>query len=100
VFVPVDVVKERMQIQSDALVSARQVMKTNTFMPYKNSFDALVRILKDEGLAGVYKGYTATVLSYGPFSAFYFMLYEEVTDCLTPRGQIRRNALNSLSQEA
>lgn len=46
---------------------------------YRGSFDAAVRILQTEGLHGIYKGYAATLLSYGPFSALYFLLYEEVT---------------------
>ena len=30
----------------------------------------------NEGIRGLYKAYGATVLSYGPFSAFYFFFYE------------------------
>lgn len=40
--------------------------------------DALVSILKNEGLRGLYKGYYATVLSFGPFSALYFSFHEKV----------------------
>ena len=35
-------------------------------------------ISKQEGLRGIYKGYWATLLSFGPFSALYFGLYEKV----------------------
>ena len=31
-----------------------------------------------EGLSGLYKGYGATVLSFGPFSGLYFMFYEKI----------------------
>ena len=31
-----------------------------------------------EGLTGLYKGYGATVLSFGPFSGLYFMFYEKI----------------------
>lgn len=72
VFVPVDVVKERLQIQSN------QQSTTH----YKGSLDAFRMILRREGLRGIYKGYWATLLSYGPFSALYFLLFEEVSALL------------------
>ena len=65
---PVDVVKERLQVQSNRTDSA-----------YKGSIDAFRTIIKQEGLRGLYKGYSATLFSYGPFSATYFLLYEEVS---------------------
>ena len=66
-FVPVDVVKERMQIQSNQY-------KT----PYRGSWDALRTIIRREGVSGIYKGYFATLTSFGPFSALYFLFYEEL----------------------
>jgi hypothetical protein len=65
IFVPVDVIKERRQVQ----------VNLKTFA-YKNDFDALKTILKQERLRGLYKAYGATVMSFGPMSAFYFMFYE------------------------
>jgi hypothetical protein len=65
VFVPVDVIKERRQVQSN--------LKT---FKYKNDVDAFFTILKQEKLRGLYKAYGATVFSFGPMSAFYFMFYE------------------------
>ena len=44
---------------------------------YEGSFDALKKIAKTEGLSGIYKGYAATLASFGPFSALYFMFYEK-----------------------
>jgi hypothetical protein len=76
VYVPVDVVKERMQIQGKALPISLQ---------YKSSLDALVTIGKNEGLRGIYKGYGATLLSFGPFSAFYFMFYEKFKEVTKER---------------
>lgn len=66
-FVPVDVIKERLQVQSNRADNH-----------YKGSIDALKTILKEEGTRGLYKGYFATLSSYGPFSALYFLIYEEV----------------------
>jgi hypothetical protein len=54
-WVPVDVVKERMQVNSS----------TN----FQN-------IYKSVGFRGLYRGYWATLASYGPFSAVYFSLVE------------------------
>lgn len=70
IYVPVDVVKERMQIQ-------HKDQHSQHGMGYRNSWDALRKIAATEGTAGVYKGYAATLGSFGPFSALYFMLYEQ-----------------------
>lgn len=64
IYVPVDVVKERMQVQHG---------KTGV---YRNSMDAFSKIVRNEGMSGIYKGYAATLASFGPFSALYFMFYE------------------------
>jgi len=65
VFVPTDVIKERLQVQGSA-----------SPYKYKGSFDALRQIMSQEGLRGLYKGYGASLLSFGPFSALYFVFYE------------------------
>ena len=75
-FVPVDVVKERLQVQVSASSSSAGYKAAPPV--YKGSLDALMQICRQEGLTGIYKGYGATLLSYGPFSALYFFLYEEV----------------------
>jgi len=70
VYVPVDVIKERLQVQ----------INCGSNEAYKGSFDALKKILKHEGLSGIYKGYGATLSSFGPFSALYFVFYERMKD--------------------
>lgn len=79
-FVPVDVIKERMQIQtlasshmSDTASSAAS--SSGTF--YKSTMDAVSTIARAEGIRGIYRGYGATLMSFGPFSALYFTFYEE-----------------------
>ncbi|RYH29834.1 solute carrier family 25 protein [archaeon] len=67
-FIPVDVVKERLQVQSTC----------NTGYQYRGSLDAFATILRQEGFRGLYKGYWATLFSYGPFSSIYFWIFEEV----------------------
>ena len=47
---------------------------------YKNGLDATRQIYQMEGLVkGIYRGYGATLASFGPFSAFYFVFYEYIT---------------------
>lgn len=76
IFVPVDVIKERLQVQKS--LSSKDAL-SESIKPYKNSYDALKTILRSEGLRGIYKGYGATLMSFGPMSAIYFMLYEKVS---------------------
>lgn len=65
VFVPVDVIKERLQVQTN--------LKKYS---YHGGFDAFRQIMNTEGIRGIYKAYGATVGSFGPFSALYFTFYE------------------------
>ena len=44
---------------------------------YKNDLDAIKQIRHTEGVRGLYRAYGATVMSFGPYSALYFMLYEK-----------------------
>ena len=67
IYVPVDVVKERLQVQ-----------RQGGSFHYNGGWDALKTISRTEGLAGIYKGYGATLASFGPFSAFYFVFYEKL----------------------
>ncbi|KAL7534045.1 hypothetical protein ACHAWF_004701 [Thalassiosira exigua] len=71
VYVPVDVVKERMQVQRN--LTSQGISRS---YQYNGSWDALQQIIRTEGLRGIYKGYGATLASFGPFSALYFMFYE------------------------
>jgi hypothetical protein len=66
-WVPVDVIKERCQTQSIAPVSQR----------YTGPVDAVIKILKREGIRGTYKAYGATVLSFGPQSGIQLSLHEK-----------------------
>merc|ERR1712194_586304 len=68
--VPVDVIEERLQVQS--------LTSTSSGNRYNGSLDAFRKILKVEGLSGIYKGYWATLASFGPFSALYFTSYEKL----------------------
>lgn len=65
-FVPIDVIKERLQVQENLKL-----------YKYNGTLDAIRTVLKNEGLRGIYKAYGATVASFGPFSALYFLFYEK-----------------------
>ena len=71
IFVPVDVIKERRQVQYN-------LKKYH----YSNDIDAIVKIKQTEGVRGLYRAYGATVLSFGPFSALYFLFYENIKGLL------------------
>jgi hypothetical protein len=70
IYVPVDVVKERLQVQRVNEVGLK----------YHGSYDALKKIIMYEGMGGFYKGYFATLASFGPFSALYFVFYERLKE--------------------
>ncbi|CEG39187.1 mitochondrial carrier [Plasmopara halstedii] len=76
-WVPIDVIKERMQVQGQPSGES----KTTSKIYYRNTLDAVRTIARTERLAGLYKGYGATLLSFGPFSALYFMFYEQIKTC-------------------
>jgi len=65
-FVPIDVIKERLQVQSLAPAESR----------YRGSIDAIVKISNREGVRGLYRAYGATVASFGPYSGLYLALYQ------------------------
>ena len=77
IFVPVDVIKERRQVQS------------NMGFKYKSDVDAIRTTIGKEGFRGLYKAYAATVFSFGPFSALYFNFYE------TFKGMLVQNDVKS-----
>jgi hypothetical protein len=81
--VPVDVVKERLQIQRHVVSSgtgAGAGAGSEAAPYYKSSMDAVKTIFQTEGIRGIYRGYAATLLSFGPFSALYFSFYEKVNE--------------------
>jgi len=93
IYVPVDVIKERLQVQH---ASTTNLNNNN----YRGSLDALTKIAKTEGLSGIYKGYAATLASFGPFSALYFMFYEraklETRHSLFGAQQLNKSTLDKM----
>lgn len=62
---PTDVIKERLQVQQD--------LKLYT---YTSSWDAVRTVLQKEGVGGLYRGYGATLLAFGPQTAANLAAYE------------------------
>eukprot|EP01114_Cavostelium_apophysatum_P021819 TRINITY_DN7711_c0_g1_i1.p1 TRINITY_DN7711_c0_g1~~TRINITY_DN7711_c0_g1_i1.p1 ORF type:complete len:317 (-),score=55.65 TRINITY_DN7711_c0_g1_i1:628-1578(-) len=65
---PVDVIKSR--IMND---------KTTEGAPkYKNTYDCFVKIIRSEGLIGLYKGFFPNWMRIGPHTIITFLVYEEL----------------------
>ncbi|CAD8154404.1 unnamed protein product [Paramecium pentaurelia] len=64
-WLPIDVVKERLQVQ-----------KRFGHHNYSGSIDAVLQIVKQEGILGLYRGFGATLGFFGPYSALYFASFE------------------------
>jgi hypothetical protein len=94
-FVPIDVIKERMQVQGGVPPPTTAGRQGSVY--YRNTVHAARTIFRGEGLRGVYKGYWATVGSFGPFSALYFALYEQFkARALAMRGSSELHVSDSL----
>mmetsp|Transcript_44256 Transcript_44256/g.87116 ORF Transcript_44256/g.87116 Transcript_44256/m.87116 type:complete len:261 (-) Transcript_44256:239-1021(-) len=82
-WVPMDVIKERLQVQGafkgDAL-SAR----------YSGSAGALRAILKTEGVAGLYRAYWIHQMTWCPFNGLYFMIYDSSKAAIQSRGMSKQ----------
>ncbi|ETO30307.1 hypothetical protein RFI_06813, partial [Reticulomyxa filosa] len=65
-FVPMDIIKERMQVQSNVEPHVR----------YRNVRHAVQVMLEKEGITGLFRAYGATLASFGPYSAISLALYE------------------------
>ncbi|CAD8149123.1 unnamed protein product [Paramecium octaurelia] len=64
-WLPIDVVKERLQVQ-----------KRFGYHNYSGSIDAVLQIVRKEGVLGLYRGFGATLGFFGPYSALYFASFE------------------------
>ncbi|DBA90485.1 hypothetical protein WJX77_005781 [Trebouxia sp. C0004] len=67
VFTPVDIIKERMQVQG----------MMQAAYSYRNAFHAVARIVRQQGLPGLMKGYWATNSVWFPWNMIYIASYEK-----------------------
>ncbi|GAB4856280.1 hypothetical protein Ancab_014208 [Ancistrocladus abbreviatus] len=77
---PLDVVKKRFQIEG--LERHPRYGARVEHRAYHNMFDALHRILKTEGWAGLYKGIVPSVVKAAPAGAVTFVAYESASEWL------------------
>eukprot|EP01113_Clastostelium_recurvatum_P038254 TRINITY_DN56_c0_g1_i3.p1 TRINITY_DN56_c0_g1~~TRINITY_DN56_c0_g1_i3.p1 ORF type:complete len:296 (-),score=50.54 TRINITY_DN56_c0_g1_i3:76-963(-) len=82
VWTPMDVIKQRLQVQRTL---------PNGGEKYKNAFDAVRVITREEGLRTFFKGYGLQIGVFGPYTVLKFILYEDMKKRLTersPNGQL------------
>ncbi len=90
IFVPVDVIKERLQVYQPPLAAAASKGAPSTAssssssasVTYTGSIDAFKKILRHEGIRGLYKGYFATIFSFGPYSSIFFLSNEKIKELI------------------
>lgn len=89
IWVPVDIIKERLQVQSIIDPQFR----------YKSTLHAFKQMFVHEGIEGLYKAYGATIVSFGPFSAIYLSIYEQLKyKCVHWSSTLNANEINDVSQ--
>jgi hypothetical protein len=74
---PMDVIKQRLQVQ--AKLSPGQVPSA---LHYRGVFHGISAILQADGARGLLRGYWASLGTFGPFSAVYFAVLEELKGAL------------------
>ncbi|CAG8750142.1 5107_t:CDS:2 [Cetraspora pellucida] len=74
---PIWLVKTRMQLQSSSLTSQRPIK-------YKNSLDCVIKVLREEGIPGLYKGLSASYLGVTE-STIHWVAYEYLKSKLSER---------------
>ena len=65
-------------MQVDALRIDPKQTGRYEYVRYPTAYSVAKEALSNEGIHGLYKGYWATLASFGPFSALYFVFYENV----------------------
>ncbi len=78
VYTPMDVVKERMQVQQ--LMHAGSSAAAAARPRYRGSADAAAAILRSEGVRGMFRGYWAANAAWWPWNVVYFVSYEHARD--------------------
>jgi hypothetical protein len=71
---PMDVIKTRLQVQSKKIT----INNNNINTIYSNSFDAIKKIFKQEGIKAFVRGIPVRILWIAPGSAITMAVYEKV----------------------
>lgn len=67
-WVPMEVIKEKMMIQGQVAVKET----------HSGSFSMIAKVLKTEGIRGVYRGFVLQQLTYGPFNGLAVLFYNRL----------------------
>jgi len=97
-WVPMDVVKERMQVQKDYLKPPSLASNASSSLPFSSSssttstiphytgtMNAAIRIFNEEGLYRLYRGFFLHQFLWGPYNAIYWPILETLRNSLSTR---------------
>ncbi|KAG7508283.1 hypothetical protein JOB18_009070 [Solea senegalensis] len=85
VMAPGDIVKVRLQCQTESKRGGASMPKPK----YRGPVHCLLRIIKEEGFLGLYKGVVPIMLRDGPSYSIYFLTYTTICEWLTKSGKKR-----------
>jgi hypothetical protein len=74
---PQDVIKQRMQAQRHTPTPQSGSAAAGSSVMYTSSWQTCRSILREDGFRGLYRGFGAGLLTFGPYVSIYFMLYEQ-----------------------
>lgn len=93
VLTPVELVKCRIQVQTNATAST-------AVAKYRGPWDCIRSIAREEGVLGLFRGYRATIIREMPGNAVWFGFYELSMRALTPPNAKRKDTPAYLSAVA
>lgn len=86
---PSEHVRTKMQLQRRAQMTARMGLQVQGLEAYRGGLDCAVKIAQRHGLAGLYRGFTSTVLRDTQGYAWFFYGYERTISAFTGPGKTR-----------
>lgn len=86
---PSEHVRTKMSLQRRAQLASKLGLNIQGLESYKGSVDCAVRILKNHGVAGLYRGFTSTVMRDMQGYAWFFYGYEATISALAGPGKTR-----------
>ncbi|GLT85588.1 hypothetical protein SLE2022_037750 [Rubroshorea leprosula] len=78
VWTPIDVVSQRLMVQTCSSNSSKNVISNVNSCRYSNGLDAFRKILYADGLRGLYRGFGISILTYAPSNAVWWASYSVV----------------------
>ncbi|KAJ3391475.1 hypothetical protein HDU92_009035 [Lobulomyces angularis] len=71
IVVPIDIVSQKLMIQQKNSIGQSTEL-------YKNGFDVIKKTIRSEGIAGLYRGFFASMLTYAPSSGIWWLTHSQV----------------------